>query len=115
MTSRTSCPCCTFPPVVSRADADPADALSPGSATPALPVWRASLRMAVISAASVAATALIATGLTGCADWSGISPVATERSAESLGLTTQTTTSQAPLVTDWWRAFGDKQLNTLVS
>ena len=70
--------------------------------------------MAVISAASVAATALIATGLTGCADMSGINPVATERSAESLGLTTQTTTSQAPLATDWWRAFGDEQLNALV-
>ena len=70
--------------------------------------------MAVISAASVAATALIATGLTGCADMSGISPVATERSAESLGLTTQATTSQAPLATDWWRAFGDEQLNALV-
>jgi NodT family efflux transporter outer membrane factor (OMF) lipoprotein len=73
--------------------------------------------MAVISAASVAATALIATGLTGCADFSGISPVAAVRSAESLGLTNASATlaDQAPLATDWWRAFGDEQLNTLVT
>ena len=31
---------------------------------PAMPVWRATLHMAVISAASVAAAAVIATGLT---------------------------------------------------
>ena len=115
MTSRTSCPSCTFPRVASCTDADLADRLNPSGDAPVLPVWRASLRMAVISAASVAATALIATGLTGCADLSGISQVATVRSAESLGFTTPTATPQAPLATDWWRAFGDEQLNTLVT
>jgi NodT family efflux transporter outer membrane factor (OMF) lipoprotein len=73
--------------------------------------------MAVISAASVAATALIATGLTGCADFSGISPVANVRSAESVGLRTQAMPAGdvAPLASDWWRAFGNEQLNTLVA
>jgi len=61
MTCRTSCFFC----VAQRTDADPGDSLNPSANMPALPVWRASLRMAVISAASVAATALIATGLTG--------------------------------------------------
>ena len=115
MTSLTSCPSCSFPRVASRTDADLADRLNPSGDAPALPVWQASLRMAVISAASVAATVLIATGLSGCADMSGISPVATARSAESLGLTPPNTTPQVPLATDWWRAFGDEQLNTLVS
>lgn len=115
MTSRTSCPSCTFPRAASRADADPADHPAASGDAPALPVWQASLRMAVISAASVAATVLIATGLTGCADMSGINPVANVRSAESLGLATPSTSPQAPLATDWWRAFGDEQLNTLVT
>ena len=117
-TGRTADASCTFPRVAQRTDADPGDSLNPNVDTPTLPVWSASLRMAVISAASVAATALIATGLAGCADLSGISPVASVRSAESLGLTTtvtMTTATPPPLATDWWRAFGDEQLNTLVS
>lgn len=113
MTFRTSCPSCTAPRVASLTDADPSDCVNLAGDPPVLPMWRASLRMAVISVASVAATALIATGLTGCADLSGISPIATMRSAESVGLSTAT--SPIPLATDWWRAFGDEQLNTLVT
>ncbi len=50
-----------------------------------LPVWRASVRMAVVTVASVAATALIATGMAGCADFSGFAPSAKIRQAQSLG------------------------------
>ena len=41
-----------------------------------LPVWHASCRMAVVAAAGLVAAALMATGLAGCADMSGISPKA---------------------------------------
>jgi len=83
-----------------------------------LPVWRASFRMALVAAASVVAVGLMATGLTGCADMSGITPQSSLRDASSLGLSAQgaeTTTAQAPLATEWWREFGDEQLNTLVA
>ncbi|MDB5843248.1 MAG: efflux system, outer rane lipoprotein NodT family, partial [Polaromonas sp.] len=42
----------------------------------AMPVWRASVRMALVSAAGVVAAGLIATGIGGCADMSGIAPQA---------------------------------------
>jgi NodT family efflux transporter outer membrane factor (OMF) lipoprotein len=83
-----------------------------------LPVWRASFRMALVAAASVVAVGLMATGLTGCADMSGISPQATLRDAPSLGLNpanAEATTAQAPVSAEWWREFGDEQLNTLVA
>jgi NodT family efflux transporter outer membrane factor (OMF) lipoprotein len=83
-----------------------------------LPVWRASFRMALVAAASVVAVGLMATGLTGCADMSGIAPQSTLRDAPSLGLNapgTDATTAQAPLAAEWWREFGDEQLNTLVA
>ena len=91
---------------------------APADAVP-LPVWRASVRMALISAASVAAAALIATGMTGCADMSGIAPVASVRNAASLGLAADMATPTAPadeaIDAEWWRAFGDKQLDNLVA
>ena len=92
------------------------DGATPG-AHPQLALWRASVRLAVITAASVAATALIATGMTGCADMSGIAPVAAVRSAESLGLTTSDTPAALPAAVDvqWWRAFGDDPLSGLIT
>jgi NodT family efflux transporter outer membrane factor (OMF) lipoprotein len=83
-----------------------------------LPVWRASFRMALVAAASVVAVGLMATGLTGCADMSGIAPQSSLRDAPSLGLNAQaaeTTTAQALVAAEWWREFGDEQLNTLVA
>jgi NodT family efflux transporter outer membrane factor (OMF) lipoprotein len=81
-----------------------------------LPVWRASFRMALVAAASVVAVALMATGLTGCADMSGIAPQSSLRDAPSLGLSAANTqATQAPLAAEWWREFGDEQLNTLVA
>ncbi|WP_431099510.1 efflux transporter outer membrane subunit [Polaromonas aquatica] len=75
--------------------------------------------MALVAAASVAAVALMATGLTGCADMSGIAPQARLRDAPSLGLNdvqgAEATAAQAPVATEWWREFGDEQLNTLVA
>lgn len=52
-------------------------------------------------------------GLSACADMSGIQPRATLRDATSLGLPTP---ASAPLAVDtqWWREFGDAQLNRLV-
>ena len=91
----------------------------------ALPVWRASVRMALVSAAGVVAAGLIATGLGGCADMSGIAPQASLRDAASLGLgtvvaqpqtQTQTQTqAQMPVSAEWWRDFGDETLNGLVA
>jgi NodT family efflux transporter outer membrane factor (OMF) lipoprotein len=80
-----------------------------------LPVWRASFRMALVAAASVVAVGLMATGLTGCADMSGIAPQSSLRDAPSLGLNAEATTAQAPVAAEWWREFGDEQLNTLVA
>ena len=79
-----------------------------------LPVWRASLRMALVTAVSVAAVGVIATGMTGCADMSGIESKAVLRDAPSLGL--PVTGEPTPLVSaQWWEGFGDEQLNSLVA
>lgn len=88
-------------------------ALVPGQH--AMPVWRASFRMALVSAVSVVAVGLIATGISGCADMSGIQPQASLRDASSLGLTANPAQAQfqAPAA-EWWRDFGDETLNGLV-
>ena len=70
--------------------------------------------MAVITAASLGATALIATGMTGCADMSGIAPAAAVRSAASLGLNTAEEATAA-VDAEWWRAFGDDALSGLIT
>ena len=89
------------------------DGATPG-ACPQLALWRASVRMAVITAASLGATALIATGMTGCADMSGIAPVAAVRSAASLGFNTAEEATAA-VDAEWWRAFGDDALSGLIT
>ena len=85
-----------------------------------LPVWCATARMAAVTAAGVVAAGLIA-GLGGCANMSGIAPQSTLRDAASLALPASSTSAanpasaQAPtLAADWWRAFGDVQLDGLV-
>ena len=45
---------------------------APEVAPPAIPVWRASIRMALVTTAGLIAAGLMTTGLTGCADMSGI-------------------------------------------
>ena len=85
------------------------------SAQAPLPVWRASFRSALVSVASVIAVGLISSGMTGCADMSGIHPQASLRDAPSLGLTAVADQSLAPLAPDWWRDFGDETLNQLVA
>ena len=52
-----------------------------------MPVWQASVRMALVTAASLLAAGLIVTGLGACADMSGIAPTGSLRDAPSLGLT----------------------------
>ena len=79
----------------------------------AMPVWRASVRMALVSAAGVVAAGLIATGMTGCANIPSIAPQASLRDAASLGL--GTAAAQAPVGAEWWRDFGDETLNSLVA
>lgn len=79
-----------------------------------LPVWRASFRMAMVAAASVVAAGVIASGITGCADMSGIESRAVLRDAPSLGLPAATQASPA-VAAEWWRDFGDEQLNRLVA
>ena len=80
-----------------------------------MPVWRASFRMALVSVAGVVAAGLIATGITGCADLSGITPHASLRDAPSLGLDAVPLHAQVPLAAEWWRDFGDEPLNLLVA
>ena len=81
----------------------------------AMPVWCASIRMALVSLAGLVAAGLIATGATGCADMSGIAPQASLRDAPSLGLTAMPDPAQAPVAAEWWRDFGDETLNGLVA
>ena len=80
---------------------------------PLLPVWRASFRLALVSVAGVVAAGLIATGISGCADMSGIAPQAHLRDAPSLGLATES--APVTVATEWWRDFGDETLNGLVA
>ena len=89
---------------------------APDHARNSLPVWRASARMAIVAAASVLACGLIATGITGCADMSGIESKAAMRDAASLGLpAAATSAAPAAVSAEWWRDFGDEQLNQLVA
>lgn len=89
--------------------------VAPSPGQPALPVWCASFRMALVSVAGLVAAGLIATGISGCADMSGIAPQASLRDAPSLGLKDEPAQALAPVAADWWRAFGDETLNGLVA
>jgi NodT family efflux transporter outer membrane factor (OMF) lipoprotein len=52
-----------------------------------------------------------ALAMAGCADMSGIAPQAQMRDAASVGLTSSASTAVSA---QWWREFGDEQLNRLV-
>lgn len=85
-----------------------------------LPVWRASFRMAMVTAASVLAVGIMATGLAGCADMSGIHTQSTLRDAASVGVPATNAAADAAkadfaVSAEWWRDFGDEQLNRLVA
>ena len=80
-----------------------------------LPLWHASVRMALVTAAGIVAAGLMATGLTGCADMSGIAPQSSLRDAPSLGLNADAAAGQAGVAAEWWRDFGDEQLNGLIA
>ena len=63
----------------------------------------------------VMAAALLVVALGGCADMAGIGSHAKLRDASSLGIAADTGAAVVPSVdSQWWRAFGDAQLNTLV-
>jgi NodT family efflux transporter outer membrane factor (OMF) lipoprotein len=53
--------------------------------------------------------------LAGCASFSGIQPQATLRSPESVGLDASRTGPAFRAADDWWRAFGDDQLDALMT
>jgi NodT family efflux transporter outer membrane factor (OMF) lipoprotein len=53
--------------------------------------------------------------LAGCASFSGIEPQASLRSPESVGLAGTGTGPAFHATDDWWRAFGDEQLDALVA
>jgi NodT family efflux transporter outer membrane factor (OMF) lipoprotein len=58
--------------------------------------------------------ALLALTLTACANMSGISSQAVVLDASTWGLT-EAGTSDEPITTEWWRDFGDEQLNRLMA
>lgn len=82
---------------------------------PLMPVWRATFRTALVCVAGVAAAGLMVTGMSGCADMSGIAPQARLRDAPSLGLSAQPGPVTEAVSTEWWRDFGDDTLNGLVA
>lgn len=59
------------------------------------------------------ASLVLALGLTACANMSGIAPQATLSDASSLGLPAGEPV--APISAEWWREYGDEQLNRLVA
>ncbi|QJC57008.1 Toluene efflux pump outer membrane protein TtgF [Polaromonas vacuolata] len=87
---------------------------APYQADQALPIWRASSRMALVTLASLLAVGIMATG---CADMSGIHSSADLRNADSLGLSAsapEQALKNMP-VEKWWTDFGDAQLDALVA
>jgi len=63
----------------------------------------------------VVAAVLLVAALAGCADMAGIGSEAKLRDAASLGLAADRSAAAVPAVErQWWLAFGDAQLNTLI-
>ncbi|HZE92496.1 MAG TPA: efflux transporter outer membrane subunit [Rhizobacter sp.] len=65
----------------------------------------------VLTAMIVALAASVVLTLAGCASSQGISPHAEPLPAGQLGMTN---TAATPLAADWWKGFGDNELNGLV-
>jgi NodT family efflux transporter outer membrane factor (OMF) lipoprotein len=65
----------------------------------------------MVTALIVAVAASIVLTLAGCASSSGIDSEAKPVTADSLGMTE---TAAAPFAADWWKGFGDSELNGLV-
>jgi len=76
------------------------------------------LKGAALYFATLALAIAALPGLTGCADMSGIASHAQMRDAASLGLPATpppgTLQVDAAVPADWWRGFGDAQLNALI-
>jgi len=74
-----------------------------------------SLAVRAVRRTPVVAAALLVVALAGCADMAGIGSQARLRDASSLGIAANTGTATAPsLDSQWWLAFGDAQLDTLI-
>lgn len=95
-------------------------ATAPSSAGPRDAPGR--LQGAALYFATLALAIAALPGLTGCADMSGIASHAQMRDAASLGLNGAPSTAPAPgtlqvdaaVPADWWRGFGDAQLDALI-
>lgn len=70
------------------------------------------------TAGAVALAASLALGLSACAGMSGIAPQATPLDGAALGLTgnhDQANPATPAISAEWWRGFGDEQLNSLIA
>lgn len=64
----------------------------------------------------ITAVAAMLMGLSACANLSGIEPTAQLRDAASFDLPASATSpTDAAIAPEWWRAFGDEQLNSLIA
>ena len=74
-----------------------------------------SLAARVARRTPVVAAALLVVALAGCADMAGIGSQARLRDASSLGIAADSSAAAVSSVdSQWWRAFGDAQLDTLI-
>jgi len=74
-----------------------------------------SLAARTVRRTPVVAAALLMVALAGCADMAGIGSEAKLRDASSLGIAADSSAAVVPSVdSQWWRAFGDAQLDTLI-
>jgi len=69
-------------------------------------------RLPALAALVIALASSVVLTLAGCASTNGIAPQATKIEPARLGLTD--TSPQPPLAADWWTAFGDATLSSLV-
>lgn len=67
------------------------------------------------TAGAVALASALGLGLAACADMSGIAPQATPLDSASLGLASGTGQAVPAISAEWWREFGDEQLNGLIA
>ena len=95
--------------------------LSPSSA-PALTPPTAPRGSALLYGATLAVALLALPLLSGCADMAGIDSHARMRDPASLGLATAPSSGadaavqpQTAVSADWWRSFGDAQLDALIT
>ena len=81
--------------------------ISPDRPRPAMGRLHTPLRITAIAAMLLAVAA--------CANMAGIEPTAQLRDATSFDLPTTASATDTTIAPEWWRAFGDEQLNSLIA